>query len=221
MSTVEIMNRFRGLIKERGYSLTDAARKLDVSPQVLSAWLSGRNKPNVEAIANICSVFSLSPSWLMTGRFDSPDHQTVITDDFIGIPLLNFSASCGNGREISEDAVVSLIRVNRNWISRHCGNANSRALNIISVSGDSMNPTLNDGDFVIIDTSVTYVDTDSLFAFSLDNDLFIKRIQRAGRNINVISDNPLYPPYTLTSMEMEHGFRVFGRVVTTCLVRRV
>ncbi len=84
-----------------------------------------------------------------------------------------------------------------------------------------MSPTLEDGDFVILDTSVNSVYTDSIFAFIFSDELFIKRIQRVGKSLNIISDNHLYQTYTLSPPDIESGFKILGRVVTTCLVRKI
>lgn len=117
--------------------------------------------------------------------------------------------------------MVRLIEVNKAWINRYCGAANLRSLNVISVAGDSMTPTLKDGDFIVVDTSAKHAYTDALFAYMLDGDLFVKRFQRTGRNLTIRSDNPLYPAVVLTPEDMDGSFKVIGRVVTTCVVTAV
>lgn len=218
---MELMNRVRAILDERNISQASFARKIDVSPQVLSGWMMGRRTPGIAELAAMAEELHVSPSYLLTGRDDDPNRQSLVDDDGVCIPLLDVHASCGNGVQLATTTVVKMIKVNHQWINRYCGTANPQALNIIGVTGDSMTTTLADGDFVVIDTSATRAYTDSMFAFKLDNDLFIKRFQRQGRNIKVISDNPRYEPYILTPEEMEHGFKVLGRVVTTCVVRAV
>ena len=48
MTASSLMNRVRALLDEKGLSQASFARKIDVSPQALSAWLSGRNRPGVD-----------------------------------------------------------------------------------------------------------------------------------------------------------------------------
>lgn len=218
---MELMNRVRAILTERDMSQASFARKIEVSPQVLSGWIVGRRSPSIKDLAKMSEVLSVSPSFLLCGRDDDPAHQTLIDDDGVIIPMLDVVGSCGNGMQPATATVVQLIKVNHQWINRYCGNANHSALNIIGVTGDSMMPTLADGDFVVIDTSATRAYTDSMFAFMLDQDLFVKRFMRQGRNLKIISDNPRYDSYILTPADMEHGFRVLGRVVTTCVVRGV
>lgn len=181
MSVSDMMGRIRRQLSEQGVSQAAFARQIEVSPQTLSAWMSGRNRPGV----------------------------------------LDVQASCGNGSVVSGVCLCDLIRVNRPWIARHCGVVNQRALNLITIFGDSMMPTLRDGDIVVVDTSAKVISTDAMYAFNLDDDLFVKRIQRVGRGLRVISDNAIYPAYTLSADELDHGFIVHGRVVTTCQINRI
>lgn len=220
MLSSDLIDRVRTLLSERGITQAAFARSIEVSPQTLSAWFTGRNRPGIEEIGRMCEALRVSPSWLFTGREDSVEHQSLVCEDCVRIPLLDLKASCGNGMYVERAAIVSLIQVNHNWINRHCGDANPRALNVLGVTGDSMSPTLQDGDFVIVDTSATTIYTDAMYAFNLDDDLFIKRIQRVGRSLCVISDNERYKSFSLTSSDLEHGFKVHGRVVTRCLVRK-
>lgn len=218
---MELMKRVKTILGERDISQAAFARKIEVSPQVLNGWLVGRRTPSIKDLAKMSEVLSVSPSFLLCGRDDDPSHQSLIDDDGVIIPLLDVYGSCGNGVQPATTTVVQLIKVNNQWINRYCGNANHRALNIIGITGDSMMPTLADGDFVVIDTSATRAYTDSMFAFMLDDDLYVKRFQKSGHNLKVVSDNPLYESYILTPDDMSHGFKVIGRVVTTCVVRGV
>ena len=173
MSINALMGRVRSILQERDISQASFARQIEVSPQTVSAWFSGRNRPGIKEVLN------------------------------------------------PNAAVVDVMQVTKQWALRNCGgDVNFRALNLITVTGDSMSPTLDDGDLVIIDRSVERFETDSMFVFTIDDGLYIKRIQRIGRKFHVISDNPLYQPYVLEPADLEHGFAVRGRVVTTCNIRK-
>src|SRR3546814_11782305 len=78
--------------------------------------------------------------------------------------------------------------------SRDLG-AEPRALSIIRVEGDSMAPTLDDGDDILVDGGDAAARLrDGIYVLRMDDVLMVKRIARApgqGR-ISVISDNPHY-----------------------------
>lgn len=221
MKFPEIMNRVRDILSAKSISQASFSRMIDVSPQTLSGWLTGRTRPGVEEIGRMCEALEVSPSFLMTGREDAPAHQSLVGDGWVLIPRLDAYGSCGsNGHENPDYApVIGLIKVSDQWISKNCGTVTKSALRVYGVDGDSMSPTLDDGDSVIIDTSVTAVRTDSIFVFFWEGCTFIKRIQRIGRTLKIISDNPLYEAWTLDPAE-EMSFKVVGRVVTKCLVRK-
>src|SRR3546814_9741351 len=73
--------------------------------------------------------------------------------------------------------------------------ADPRALSIIRVAGDSMAPTLSDGDDILVDGGDAAGRLrDGIYVLRMDDALMVKRIARApgpGR-IAVISDNPHY-----------------------------
>jgi phage repressor protein C with HTH and peptisase S24 domain len=81
------------------------------------------------------------------------------------------------------------------------------------VRGVSMEPTLLDGDTVLIDTSRTAPEDDAVFALLVDGDLYIKRLFRLpGGGLDLRSDNPRYPPRELRGADLE-GVLVLGRMV--------
>ena len=215
-----LMERVKNLLLGRDESHAHFARMIEVSPQVLSSWMQGRNNPSVEAVAKMWDVLNVSPSWLITGREDSASAQSIVQGDFVSIPYFNVQASCGNGVE-NTPVFVRLVEFNKEWTNKYCGGANLHALNIISIHGDSMVPTFQDGDFVIIDTSCKRIYTDAIYAYVYYNELFIKRIQRIGQKLLIISDNSKYQPFTIDPDVESDNLVICGRVVTTCNIKSV
>ncbi len=68
-------------------------------------------------------------------------------------------------------------------------------LAIVSVKGDSMSPTLNDGDIVLVDTTKTSLAYEGIFVIRIDDALQVKRIShsRPG-HVFVVSDNADHYP---------------------------
>lgn len=85
-------------------------------------------------------------------------------------------------------------------------------LSIIRVVGDSMTPTLSDGDDIVVDRSDTGAALrDGIYVIRHDGVLNVKRIARApDRRISVTSDNSSYPAWPpLARDEVD----IVGRVV--------
>jgi phage repressor protein C with HTH and peptisase S24 domain len=79
--------------------------------------------------------------------------------------------------------------------------------------GDSMQPTINDGDLIWVDLSVKIPVTDGLYLFALKGEVFIKRLQLDNFNHSaaIISDNPLYPPISINKPDK---ISTLGKIVS-------
>lgn len=55
-----------------------------------------------------------------------------------------------------------------------------------------MSGTFEPRDQIFVDVSIDYFDGDGIYIFVLDNDLYIKRLQKQHKKLAVISDNKKY-----------------------------
>jgi len=60
-----IGERIRIMRVIRGLSQKELAEKLGKSPNVITHWEKGRNKPDAETIERICEILTVSPNYLM------------------------------------------------------------------------------------------------------------------------------------------------------------
>jgi hypothetical protein len=85
----------------------------------------------------------------------------------------------------------------RRWLKTLTG-ATADHLSIIRVEGDSMAPTLNDGDDILIDRRDAGEPLrDGIYVLKVDERLLVKRlaVHPMGRHVTVQSDNPAYPDW--------------------------
>ena len=76
-----------------------------------------------------------------------------------------------------------------------------------------MRPTFDDGDVLLVDRGITEIKIDAIYVLSLNDELYIKRLQRRPNgSVVMISDNKNYEPYTIAESELDR-FKVLGRVV--------
>ena len=87
---------------------------------------------------------------------------------------------------------------------------------MLRVQGDSMTPTINEGDFVWVDISNNYVGSDGLYLIRMATGLAVKRLQTGLSNIVIKSDNPNYSDITADVGEL----KIVGRVVHILNSRR-
>lgn len=133
--------------------------------------------------------------------------------DMVLVPKLAIGASAGAGASVDGEAVEGEVAFDPKWL-RDLG-ADARALSIIRVEGDSMAPTLNDGDDILVDGGDAAARLrDGIYVLRMDDVLMVKRVARApgpGR-ISVISDNIQYRSWDDLPMS---AVQLVGRVVWT------
>jgi len=106
------------------------------------------------------------------------------------------------------DNVIELrVAFRKEWIARK-GDAKDMVL--IKVSGDSMDPTLLNGDLVLIDRGRKYFEPQGgIYAIALDDTIMIKRVQLVGDCVKVISDNKMYDPFEVKADQV----KINGKVI--------
>ncbi|MDR0878955.1 MAG: S24 family peptidase [Treponema sp.] len=111
------------------------------------------------------------------------------------IPLLDDQpVSAGKGKDLDEgDNPSRYLRV-PDFLSRY------RDLAMLPVRGDSMDPTLHDGDMVVCDGGGW--DGDGIYVIKSEEKSFVKRVVHSSKGYQVISDNKMYPSYGESSEDI-------------------
>lgn len=88
--------------------------------------------------------------------------------------------------------------------------ANPQSIKMLTVRGDLMSPTLQDGDFVLADTSQRTLTTDGLFWVNFRGNLCIRRLQQTAPNaVSIISDNTRYA----TVVAQKEEIQIAGKII--------
>ena len=82
---MELVDRFKYLMKLNSLSASAFAEKIGVQPSSISHVLSGRNKPSLEFVQKVLMQFpKVSADWLLTGNtkikennIESPKEETI------------------------------------------------------------------------------------------------------------------------------------------------
>ncbi len=162
--------------------------------------------PRSEVLQRISETFGINPSWLLVGTGDKviKEHNDVqhIQESLEGrlIPFLDQKASAGPGKVLLEDDHKGRVIRIPNAVST------ISELYALEVSGDSMYPTLNDGDVVVCDSAGWQ--GDGIYVLRTHECEYVKRVVLTPDGYHVISDNTMYPPYNCKQNDTE----VIGRV---------
>ncbi len=133
------------------------------------------------------------------------------------VPVYAVQASAGPGALVSEEYQEYSLAFPPSYL-KTLTSSSPKNLSIISVKGESMEPTLLDNDIVLLDMSKTNLSYDGLFVIRFDDALHVKRVGRSPKkgHITIISDNKeLYPPMTAAVADIEPVGKVlwYGRKV--------
>lgn len=148
------------------------------------------------------------PGWLRTaGQLESPVRHLV------NVPLLANAAEMGAGAEqMNEDIVVGQLALQQDWLLKNLRPSSIGALRFIHALGDSMTPTFQDGDVLLVDSGVIDVRIDGVYVLEAHERLFIKRVrQRLDGAFVVSSDNP--QDKVVDVLDGKTPIRVKGRVI--------
>ena len=130
---------------------------------------------------------------------------------WVDVPRLALGASAGPGAVAEDDAPVGHLRFAQGWL-RELG-LTPGALSALSVAGDSMEPTLRDGDEILVaraDSDPVGRLRDGIHVIRRDGVLQVKRLQFGTGQAAVISDNHAYPSDMAVPLD---ELEVLGRVV--------
>ncbi len=144
------------------------------------------------------------------------------TDDLLELPILEFGLAMGDGQALHDfNPVIDTMTVNLPLLRQLASFTHPSKLQLTTGFGDSMHPTFADGDPLIVDTGVTDVKLDAIYAFYLNDHGYIKRLQRRpDGSMLMISDNKSYEPYLITNGDREK-FRMVGRVLLAWNAKRL
>lgn len=178
----------------------DAARAFGVTTQRFNGW---KKRGQVSADA--------SPGVRQVMQERGPVSQGESGGAYLRVRHLDAEGSMGDGRVNADfPEVIRSIDLAEPFIRSIVGFLPPPGrLVIITGRGDSMIPTIQPGEALIVDTGVTTYDGDGLYLINLGHGQQVKRLidHGAEAGIHVHSDNPAYP-----AIRLPEGAVVGGKV---------
>jgi hypothetical protein len=211
MDRIDSREALARLIKERGEDFAGLSRLIGKNPAYIQQFIKRGTPRKLDeddrrTIARYLGVSEAElggPSGL---EKDGP------TDGMIKVPRLDVGASAGHGAINDAEVAVSHIAFDPKWLRQLCkGSTNN--LSFIQVQGDSMSPTLADGDEILVD-GADGADRlrDGIYVLRREDTLMVKRlaINPFAARATITSDNPAYPEWRDIELST---LAIIGRVV--------
>lgn len=191
------------LIAERREDYASLSRLLNRNPAYIQQFIKRGvpRKLDEEDRRTLARYFGVSEA-LLGGR------EADEAEEMIAVPVLDVQASAGAGAFTDQERQRARMMFDPNWLRGL--RLDPRHLSVIEVIGDSMAPTLCNGDDILVDRGDQRL-RDGIYVLRLEGALSVKRLRlEALRKVTVVSDNPAYPS---AAPRDRADIDVIGRVV--------
>lgn len=181
------------LCAERGEDFAGLSRMLGRNAAYIQQYVR-RGVPRrlkEEERRKLARYFSVSEA-MLGGPADLPGREGLVAVNRTAV-----RASAGPGAIVSEESGRPYFAFDERWLKALTGSPSDK-LSIIRVEGDSMAPTLNPGDDILVDLADREERLrDGVYVLRIDDALVVKRIalHPIGGRVTVQSDNPAYPDW--------------------------
>lgn len=219
-----LAERLKTIRELAGNDQKTMAEQLNISFRSWQDYELGKSVPGGKVFEALVKL-GFNANWLLTGDGEmrggtsyampeilkNADNVSDLGEGFVHVPRYKVSASAGGGALIHSEQIVDHLAFRADWVKMALGVPVS-SLALINVTGDSMEPTLSNGDLILIDTTIGSVDDSGVYVLRFDGKLKVKRLHSKADSVDILSDNPRYPTETLRG-DLLQGLNVVGRVV--------
>ncbi len=210
MESPDPRKRLLELAEQRGVSLSQLSALIDRNTSYLQQFVRKGSPRKLEETdrRTLASFFAVAEAEL--GAPEDISRAAVTKPargEWVDVPRLALGASAGPGALAGEEQPIGAFRFAARWLRGQ--GLDPAMLSAIAVAGDSMEPTLRDGDEILIDRSPRPV-RDGIHVVRVEDAVLVKRLD-TGRpgTIALLSDNPAYRALELLAGEVQ----LIGRVV--------
>lgn len=198
------------IIQEKGLTYRDIAERTGIPQNSISHYANDIRQPDYEKMRIIAEKIDVPISYFF-GDYASMDtlDTSLSDDDYVYVPVYEVSASAGYGTVAFNDEYIKEMRLlSRSFLPRKNGE-----YHILYVEGDSMTPTLNPHEPVLVDVSIKEIVCSGIYILRINNGLFIKRVDlHPDGTVMVTSDNKKYSDFMIR-MGDDIQLNVLGKAV--------
>ncbi len=207
MSGNDARTTLERLIRDNGDDFSTVSRMLGKNPAYIQQFIRrGTPRKLDEADRRRLAEYYRVDERLLGG----PDSGMAVAPKMVAVRQLDVDASAGGGALAEEDGVLGSVHFPERWLRSH--GVDPARLSLVRVLGDSMEPTLSDGDQIMVDHGgVAGMLRDGIHVIRMQGTLMVKRIAVAPSGLlSIISDNRQYRTFEDVSPDM---VEIVGRVI--------
>jgi phage repressor protein C with HTH and peptisase S24 domain len=210
--SVDRRKALHNFIKSQKLKPTPWAKAAGVRESTLRDYLSGRNTTmTLETLDRLAAAAEATVAEMIGEK----TLEAKPRKDVLPIKSLEVRASMGGGFEVVDEPEGSPFFFRRQWVEKMLDGKPAQLRVITSLGGDSMLPTINDGDMGLVRVAGEHAafQSGAIYAIWDGQGLIVKRLETMvgeRARLRVISDNrAIYEPYEVDAEEV----RIIGQVI--------
>lgn len=212
-----MISQFQKILNIRGITHQILADELGVTRQSVSSWCK-RGTPPVKHLNRIAGMLDVTPGQL-SGAEPFLTREEELSQKLLLESRDGWQIICSESRRNSseEHGDVGAIELSDACLRRltNRDDLHPEQFEIITMQGDSMEPTIRNNSFCLVDLRQNELSCDGIYLFRTIGGTFVKRVQRElDGGFTFISDNPKYQPRRVPLSTEEARTIVRGRVIS-------
>lgn len=195
----------------KGWTMKELGDRVGVTESAISLYELGKRKVSDEMLLKISEELDTDVNHLLG------QSEPALADSYVTFPIIAESAAGYERFAEYEDYTAGEIDIPLSWLH---GRPKSDYF-VIKVHGDSMYPTYQDGDLVLILKQTTFNYSGQIGVVMYDDNYgTLKKVEYVyGEDwMRLVAINPVYPPVMVTGERLEHC-RVLG--IARMVIREV
>ena len=179
-----IAENITSLMREKGWSQNELARRMDVSAMAVNKWCRGITAPRTDQVDKMCQLFNVQRSDILSDKAAAPNLSIPAARP---VPILGLIC-CGDG-VLCEESFDGYFFVDNAVRADYC----------LRVEGDSMKDAgINHGDIAFLRKSYSFLDGE-IYAvvYGEDKNAVLRKVYRQGNGLLLMPCNQRYNPITV------------------------
>src|SRR5580692_7421498 len=188
------------------------ARAMGVSPSAFRKWLKGEAEPSRERLVALARAAGVGVAWLAEGEGPEPvfesggrgrrrpgGREPTTEQDWGQFVLLPHRAEAAAAGSVTppDPLGTEWVALRHDWVRAVC-KVEPNELALETATGESMTPTIRDGNTLLIDTTDRTFRNFGIYVLEINGQRLVKRVQRKhDGSLVLISDNTAYQPDTV------------------------
>jgi len=186
------------------------AHMVGMSESQIYRCINGSSTTTIEPLVTMAKATKTSIVWLATGEGNMMVEDITTSCDHDFTCIKSYNKQDASFSVTSNKKTTRKLAFRNQWLMLK--GLSEKNLILVYAKGDSMDPTINDGDTLMVDTSNTQLSDGSIYVISINDQLVVRRIQSTLDGFTLISDNKEYDKIEI-SRHQATDLEVVGKVV--------